>query len=63
MPTSTARVPVAAQKQVKVDIEYEWTKEIRTKLSKVFKLQSFRQNQKEAIDATMAGDDGELGLT
>lgn len=60
VPTSTARQPtVAPQRIIKVDKKYPWSKEVQTKLRQVFKLPSFRENQKEAIDCTMAGKDGE----
>ncbi|GMM30410.1 ATP-dependent DNA helicase [Martiniozyma asiatica (nom. inval.)] len=37
--------------------KYEWTSEIYSKLKSVFKLKSFRSNQFEAINATLAGED------
>lgn len=38
-------------------INYSWTKEVNTKLEKVFKLPGFRSNQREAVDATLSGKD------
>lgn len=45
---------------VKPDIKHPWTKEVEQKLRQVFGLPKFRLHQKEAIDETMAGKDGEL---
>lgn len=39
---------------------YPWSKEVEQKLRQVFGLPKFRHHQKEAIDVTMAGEDGEL---
>ncbi len=50
---------VQAQKAVKVDVQHAWSKEVKQKLRQVFKLPGFRTHQKEAIDETMAGKDGE----
>lgn len=52
--------PPHAPKVIKVEKKYPWTKEVTQKLKKVFKMPEFRPNQKEAIDETMAGKDGEL---
>lgn len=45
--------PVAPQ------IQHPWSKEVEQKLRQVFNLPKFRHHQKEAIDVTMAGKDGE----
>ncbi len=41
------------------ETEYPWSKEVRKRLKGVFGLRGFRMNQKDIIDATMAGKDGE----
>lgn len=43
----------------RVVINHPWTKEVNQKLEKMFKLPGFRHNQREAIDATLSGKDGE----
>lgn len=43
--------------------KYAWTKEVEKKLRDIFKLPGFRHHQREAIDATMAGRDGELYIS
>ena len=48
---------------VKLDVRYPWDKEVSDKLKHYFKIPSFRNNQKEAVDETMAGKDGEFNLT
>jgi bloom syndrome protein len=56
---STAR-SVKATKPVRVEvIKHAWTKEVDQKLRHVFQLPAFRKHQKEAIDETMAGKDGQ----
>lgn len=42
-----------------VEKQYAWSKEVNQKLRQVFMLPNFRTHQKEAIDETMAGKDGE----
>lgn len=37
--------------------KYEWTSEVYQKLKSVFKLNNFRSNQLEAINATLSGED------
>jgi bloom syndrome protein len=70
-PSSSAqRAEVAAQQRqlvqgprtVKVDVKHPWTKEVEQKLRQVFKLPKFRTHQKEAVDETMAGNDGEFSV-
>jgi len=39
--------------------KHPWTKEIDKKLREIFKLPGFRHHQREAVDATMSGRDGE----
>ena len=39
--------------------KHPWTKEIDKKLREIFKLPGFRHHQREAVDATMGGHDGE----
>lgn len=56
--SSAAAQRVQAQKAVKVDVQYPWSKEVSQKLRQIFKLPRFRTHQKEAIDETMAGKDG-----
>ena len=59
-PSSSANIQrVQAQKAVKVDVQHPWSKEVNQKLRQVFKLPGFRTHQREAIDETMAGKDGE----
>lgn len=48
---------------VQLDVVHPWTKEVNKKLRDIFKLPGFRKHQKEAIDTTMAGKDGELLTT
>lgn len=57
-----ARVAAVAlqPRTIVVEKKYAWTKEVETKLRQVFKLPDFRKHQKEAINETMAGKDGEL---
>ena len=50
---------IQAQKATKVDMQHPWSKEVNQKLRQVFKLPRFRTHQKEAIDETMAGKDGQ----
>lgn len=38
-------------------MQHRWSKDVKTVLSKVFKLRGFRQNQLEAINATLGGKD------
>jgi bloom syndrome protein len=45
-----------------VDIKHPWSKELEQKLRQVFKLPKFRMHQKEAIDETMAGKDGQSNI-
>lgn len=59
--SSTQRI-VQNPRIVQVEKKYPWTKEVAAKLKKVFKMPGFRPNQKEAIDETMAGKDGELEI-
>jgi hypothetical protein len=40
--------------------KHPWTKEIDKKLREIFKLPGFRHHQREAVDATMEGRDGEF---
>jgi hypothetical protein len=40
--------------------KHPWTKEIDKKLREIFKLPGFRHHQREAVDATMGGRDGEF---
>jgi bloom syndrome protein len=70
-PSSSAqRAEVAAQQRqlvqgprtIKVDVKHPWTKEVEQKLRQVFKLPKFRTHQKEAVDETMAGKDGESNV-
>ena len=56
---SSSQPVVIAPKPVKVDIKHQWDKEVMGKLKNYFQLPSFRDKQKEAIDATMSGKDGE----
>jgi bloom syndrome protein len=49
-----------APAMIKPATYHPWTKEVNKKLRDIFKLPGFRHHQKEAIDATMAGRDGEL---
>lgn len=44
---------------VKLVTKHKWTKEVDKKLREIFKLPGFRHHQREAVDATMAGRDGE----
>src|SRR5690606_35611122 len=37
--------------------DFEWTEEIERNLKEIFGLHSFREHQREAINATMAGKD------
>lgn len=60
MPSQAPRPKVAPQSAVKVRVQHEWSKEIRQKLRQVFKINEFRTNQEDAIDATMQGKDGKL---
>lgn len=53
-------MPIVPRRTIQVEIKHPWSKEVKDKLIHVFKIGAFRQNQKEAIDATMAGKDGEL---
>jgi bloom syndrome protein len=41
---------------------YPWSKEVDQKLRQIFGLPKFRHHQKEAIDVTMSGKDGEFTL-
>ena len=50
---------VQARKAVIIDAQHPWSKEVDQKLRQVFKLPRFRTHQREAIDETMAGKDGE----
>jgi bloom syndrome protein len=47
---------------VQLVTKHPWSKEVDKKLREVFKLPGFRHHQREAIDATMAGRDGESAL-
>lgn len=49
-------VPEPAHQPEKI---YPWTKEVKQKLKGIFKMAGFRRNQKEIIDATLSGKDGE----
>lgn len=42
----------------RVVVNHPWTQEVEQKLQSMFKLPAFRHNQREAIDATLAGKDG-----
>ena len=55
---STVRQP----RPVQLDRVYPWSKEVADKLRTYFKIAGFRQNQREAIDETMAGKDGKPGV-
>ncbi|ORX34249.1 hypothetical protein BD324DRAFT_605080 [Kockovaella imperatae] len=50
-------VQVQAPKAVKIDVKYPWDKEVTSKLKTYFNIPTFREKQKEAIDATMSGKD------
>lgn len=50
-------------KPVELEKRYPWSDEVDNKLRSCFKLPNFRQNQKEAINETMAGKDGWLCLS
>ena len=58
--SSAAATQVQAPKAVKVDVKHPWSKEVDQKLRQIFKLPKFRKHQKEAIDETLSGKDGEL---
>lgn len=70
-PTSTSRAsdPTAGVSDAgaltprvhQIEKQYAWSKEVNQKLRQVFMLPNFRTHQKEAIDETMAGRDGESG--
>lgn len=47
---------------VQLDVVHPWTKEVNKKLRDIFKLPGFRKHQKEAVDTTMAGKDGECSV-
>lgn len=49
-----------AQSPPRVIVNHPWSKEVNQKLERMFKLPGFRHNQREAIDATLGGKDGEL---
>lgn len=49
-----------APASIKPASNHPWTKEVNTKLRAIFKLPGFRHHQREAVNATMAGRDGEL---
>ncbi len=59
-PTQTPRAKVAEPAAVVPRKVYDWTPEIEHNLHNVFKLNKFRTNQEDAINATMAGKDGTL---
>lgn len=44
-------------KEIPATSSYPWTEEVEYRLREVFKLPGFRQNQREAVDATLAGKD------
>lgn len=50
-------LPKPAQHQP--EVIHPWTKEVKQKLKGIFKMAGFRRNQKEIIDATLSGKDGE----
>jgi len=53
--------PIAQQpRRVEVAVRHPWSKEVEGKLRTYFKLPGFRLHQREAIDQTMAGKDGEF---
>lgn len=58
-PSSDPAGRVAAPRIVQVAAKYPWDKEVEQKLHQVFKIPQFRLNQKEAVDETMNGKDGE----
>lgn len=50
-------------REVAMEVKHKWSKEVEQKLRQVFKLPRFRTHQKEAIDETMAGRDGDVKHT
>ncbi|CAO1623178.1 unnamed protein product [Sympodiomycopsis kandeliae] len=56
---STNSAPNSNQKraQVKDQMNYMWSRDVAKALRRTFKLQEFRNNQLEAINATLNGDD------
>jgi bloom syndrome protein len=51
--------PDGASETTVPDTIHPWSKEIKQRLKQTFRLSGFRKHQREAVDATMAGKDGE----
>lgn len=51
---------VQTPKPIKIEVRHPWSKEVEDKMKTYFKIPKFRFHQKESIDETMAGKDGEL---
>lgn len=60
--TQTLAKSVQATKIVHIETRHPWSKEVEDKMKTYFKIPRFRYHQKEAIDETMAGKDGECRL-
>jgi bloom syndrome protein len=54
---------VQAPRTIVAEKRFPWSKEVDDKLRTYFKKPKFRFHQKEAIDETMAGKDGELAVS